>query len=200
MTKTVDSIQRNRDLSDERCLLRKIIFLLATLALLGAKAHKGKRHHAAFKPIERPEPVAEESFDQILKSYQFIADFNEKPPERAISGEIFWRYPFRLAPQKFPLILEKGNLDAMIFRVPGEGRLAEHFAKGRVEYLAGNYDSAHATWLSARQTFDKDPLTNKRLEFFLAVTAAQVLREQWTLRKGNLADPELRRMINRLGY
>ena len=73
MIKTVASIQRNRDLSDERCLMRKILFLLAALPLFGAKAHKPKRHHNAAKSMERHETIVEESFEQILKNYQFIA-------------------------------------------------------------------------------------------------------------------------------
>ncbi|MCX6117191.1 MAG: hypothetical protein NT027_06600 [Proteobacteria bacterium] len=163
---------------------------------------KIKKEKTALKHEEKPGSLELSSFDAILKRYLFIGDFSEKPDKRDISGsgEIFWRYPYKLAPQTFDLHLPQEEMTKMVFQVKGEGRLGELFAKGRVEFLNGEYDRAHETWLRARQTFSQDALINKRLEFFLGVNAAMALEPHLKRSKGDMKDPEFKRMINRVSY
>lgn len=172
--------------------MRIILLILLALVSTGAK----KRPVA----VKKEGSLEKSNFKEIIDRYQFIGDFNEKPQERPISGEVFWRYPFKIAPQSFEVLFDKAELDKMIYRVPGDGRLAEHFAKGRVEFLEGRYDEAHATWLAGRMQFDKDPLMNKRVEFFMGVNALQKARELLQTANGDVTDKEYRKFLQRARY
>jgi tetratricopeptide (TPR) repeat protein len=186
-------------------MFRNFIFILCVAVSSSANSETKQKSHnqnpqKTTSKSRKSGPLVKSGFQEILDRYLFIADFNEKQAERPISNEIFWRYPFKLAPQTFEFSLDKEQMDDMAFRVPGDGKLAEIFARGRVEYLNGDYDKAHATWLGGRQQFNDNALTNKRFEFLLALTAAQSLRKEWRNRKGNLNDPEIKRLANRLSY
>lgn len=169
-----------------RLLLILILALMATGAKRPAAAKKGSLEKSDFK--------------EIIDRYQFIGDFREKPAEREISGEVFWRYPFKIAPQQFEITFDKNLMDKMIFRVPGDGRMAEHFAKGRIEFLNGKYDDAHAAWLAGRMQFDKDPLMNRRSEFFMAINALQRSRELLAAANGDLTNKDYKRYLQRARY
>lgn len=171
-------------------MLRLLSLIMCISLFLSAKSTAPKKKGSLEKS----------SFQEILDRYLFIGDFSEKPAERQISGEVFWRYPFKIAPQTFDILMDKTQLDSMVFRVPGEGRHAEHFAKGRVEYLAGKYDQAHATWLAGRQQFDKDALANRRMEFFLALNSLQVARNKLVEVHGDQSNIDFKRLIQRAGY
>ncbi len=149
---------------------------------------------------ERPGSLQKSSFEEILDRYLFISDFSDKPAERPISNEVIWKYPYKLAPQGFELDLRKNHIDSMVFKIGGADRITEHFARGRVDFLAGRYDDAHTIWLAGRQKYFTDSLTNRRYEFFLALNAAHVLREKYDEYKGDYHHPELRKKINRLAY
>lgn len=175
--------------------------LLLVLATLSMSAKKHSVKHPVKHPAADTKGSLEKSdFKEIIDRYQFIGDFNEKPPERPVSGEVFWRYPLKIAPQTFDIVMDKALLDAMIFRVPGDGRQAEHFAKGRMEFLAGEYDTAHATWLAGRMLFDKDPLMNKRIEFFMGVNALQRARELLDIAKGDTTNADYKKYLMRARY
>ena len=172
--------------------MRVILLTLLAAITMGAKKQP--------IPAKKEGSLEKADFKEIINRYQFIGDFNEKPQERPVSGEVFWRYPFKIAPQKFDASLDKSQLDAMVYRVPGDGRLAEHFAKGRVEFLEGHYDDAHTTWLAGRMQFDKDPLMNRRLEFFMGVNALQRARELLQAAKGDTEDKNYRKYLQRARY
>lgn len=180
--------------------MRWISAALAVVLLIAATPNQ-KQKKSSSKAQEKKGSLEKVGFQEIIDRYLFISDFNQKPDTREISTEeVFWRYPFKISPQTFEFSFDKDEIDKMVFRVPGEGRMAEHFAKGRVEFLEGRYDDAQITWLTGRQQFDKDPLTNRRFEFFLAINAAQKLRLVWAEKKGDLKDATVKQFVNRLSY
>lgn len=178
-------------------MIRFLLLMLFAALAMGAKSTKKPKHP---KTSEQDGSLEKANFKEILNRYQFIGDFNEKPTERPVSGEVFWRYPFKIEPQKFNVDIDKAQLDGMVYRVPGDGRLAEHFAKGRVEFLEGKYDQAHATWLAGRMQFDKDLLMDKRMEFFMAINALQRARELMAAAKGDQTDKEVLKYLQRARY
>ncbi len=114
-----------------------------------------------------PRPLHEKSFAEILKSYTFVGDFEMKDPERPISDELFWRYPYPLPKVEFPLI--PGLQDAKI-EMPatkGEGRAIDHLNRGRILYLEGKREEAKATWLSARARYGKEFPLHRRNDYFI---------------------------------
>jgi tetratricopeptide (TPR) repeat protein len=167
-----------------------------------AKTHSKEKAVGQKKipPPNKKGALTKGSFQEILDRYLFIGDFTEKSDTRSNSEEVFWRYPFKLAPKSFSFDLKKEPMDAMAFQIKGDGRLAEHLAKGRVEYLNGKYNDAHLTWLAARQLFPDDAKMNRRLEFFLGLASAQSLREHLEKNKDEIQSKEARQLINRVSY
>lgn len=111
------------------------------------------------------------SFKEIIDRYVFIADFNQKPAERPISQEFFWKYPFKLPPIQFELDLDRYDLASLIFQVKGSGQKIAMFNDGRAAFLEGDHQKAHTIWLAGREQFSEDVKSNKLLEYFLGVNA-----------------------------
>jgi len=143
---------------------------------------------------------ARKSFKEILDSYVFIADFNQKSGERAISKEVFWKYPFKLAPVIFDLDVDKFDLKPMVFQVRGSGARTETLNVGRVAFLNSNYLKAHEAWLAGREEFKDDPKVNRLFDFFLAVNALAAYRDRLKLVSGQLQDPEVVAYSKRAAY
>jgi tetratricopeptide (TPR) repeat protein len=111
------------------------------------------------------------SFREILDNYVFIADFNLKSPERPISKEVFWKYPFKLPPVKFDLDLSTNDLRKLVFQVRGSGRTTAMFNDGRAAFLANDFSKATAIWLEGRKLIADDAASTKIIDFFLGVNA-----------------------------
>jgi len=171
------------------------LLLLWPAIELSAKNNKKKDVEA-----EAPKDFAKLSFKDILDRYVFIADFNQKPAERSISKEVFWKYPFKLSPVTFDLDFESVDLKAMIFQVKGSGSRIEAMNIGRVAFMDGKYQKAHQVWLAGREDIKDDPKTNKVFEFYLGVNALAAYREKILAVKGDFNDPEVQAYAKRVAY
>jgi hypothetical protein len=145
--------------------------LLGLLVLWPAMELSAKNHKKKDVESEVPQDFAKLSFKDILDRYVFIADFNQKPAERSISKEVFWKYPFKLSPVTFDLDHESVDLKAMIFQVKGSGSRIEAMNIGRVAFMDGKYQKAHQVWLAGREDIKEVPKTIKVFEFYLGVYA-----------------------------
>lgn len=158
-----------------------------------------KKSSNSTRPLDTND-LSRKTFKQILDEYLFIADFNQKPSERPVSKEVFWKYPFKLAPVSFELDLANKDLRSMVFQFKGRGGLAESLNVGRVEFLNGNFAKAHQAWLLGREEFKEDTKSNRIFDFFLAVNAISALRARLELVKGNAKDPDVVGLSRRAGY
>lgn len=174
-----------------------LFFTVANLSWAGAPAKKSSK-----KAPERAEPLdfSKKSFKQILDSYVFIADFATKPDERLISKEVFWKYPFKLAPVTFDLDFKDVDLNSMVFQVKGSGARAEALNIGRVAFLSGNFTKAHQAWLTGREDFKDDPRSARTFDFFLAVNAMAAYRARAQLVQDDSKDSEIQALSKRLAY
>jgi tetratricopeptide (TPR) repeat protein len=170
------------------------------LASIVFAANSSKKRAASEDKKAETFDFARKSFKEILDSYVFIADFNQKSGERPISKEVFWKYPFKLAPVVFDLDLAKIDLNSMVFQVKGSGARTEALNVGRVQFLASNYIKAHEAWLAGREEFKDDLKVNRFFDFFLAVNALAAYRDRLTLIGGNLQDPEVVAYSKRAAY
>lgn len=99
------------------------------------------------------DPLHHKSFKEIIAGYTFVGDFSEKPLERTVSDELFWRYPLKMQPVTFPL---EPNFTDPVKELPalaGTGMVYQHINMGRVLYLEGKIEDAKKVWLSARARF-----------------------------------------------
>lgn len=170
---------------------------VADVSWAGAPAKKATK-----KEPEKTEPFdfGKKSFKEILDNYVFIADFATKPDERPVSKEVFWKYPFKLAPVTFDLDFKQVDLNAMVFQVKGSGVRAETLNIGRVEFLSGNYAKAHQAWLTGREDFKDDPKLTRTFDFFLAVNAMAAYRARAQLVQDDFKDAEIQALSKRLAY
>ncbi len=108
-----------------------------------------------------------QSFEAILKSYAFVADFYLKEPERSISDELFWRYPWKVPTPEFPIFPEFDDPKIEMPQSKGAGRAVQHINRGRALYLEGEIEEARRTWLSARARYGKDWPYHRRNDYFV---------------------------------
>lgn len=164
--------------------MRAIISWLTVLGLAAtppafATGEQKKKSKKSSQKVEAPKEfdLNTASFKEILDRYVFIADFNQKSPERPVSDEFFWKYPFKLPPLTFHLDLEQYDLRSLIFQVKGSGRRTAVFNSGRAAFLDGDYQKAHEIWLAGREEYKDDATANKIFEFFLGVNAMAFLKQ-----------------------
>ena len=93
-----------------------------------------------------------------MDRYVFVADFNQKAPERKISTEYMWKYPLKPPPVKFDLDMNLDDMKKMVFQFKGAGHQAEVLNIGRVAYMNGDHDLAHTAWLQGRQEFKDESI------------------------------------------
>jgi tetratricopeptide (TPR) repeat protein len=149
---------------------------------------------------ERPFEYGKASFKEIIDRYLFVADFNQKSPERPVTKEFVWKYPFKLAPVKFDLDLDSVDLKSLVFPIMGSGRKTEAINIGRVAFQNGDYDDAHQVWLAARQEFKDDATTNKILEYFMAINAMASYKQKLVEAKGDVENISLKGYMQRAAY
>lgn len=174
-----------------------LFFSVANVSWARAQAKKSLQ-----KATENHEPFdfSKKSFKQILDSYVFIADFSTKPDDRPVSKEVFWKYPFKLAPVTFDLDFRQVDLNAMVFQVKGSGSRAEALNIGRVAFLSSNYAKAHQAWLTGREDHKDDPKLTRIFDFFLAVNAMATYRARAELVQDDFKDSEIQALSKRLAY
>lgn len=140
------------------------LIFLCLMMLLPSAAAKPKRAPAPELPLDQ------QSAQNIVDKYFFVADFNVKPETRFIpGGEVFWRYPLTLPKIKFPIEL-KPITENDIPPMPGSGRFYEHLNRGRMLMIAGDYKEAKATWLSARARYGTQYPEHRRLDYLIALS------------------------------
>jgi thioredoxin-like negative regulator of GroEL len=176
------------------CLV--LLGLSVTTLLSGATVQKQK------KPSTKSESsvFSTKSFKEILDSYIFIADFSQKPGERPISKEVFWKYPLKLSPVLFDIDVDGVDLQSMVFQVKGSGSRTEILNVGRVAFLDSEYIKAHEAWLAGREEFKDDVKSNRIFDFFLAVNALSAYKARLKLVAGQMEDPDLVGLSKRAAY
>ena len=149
---------------------------------------------------ERPFDYGKATFKEILDRYLFVADFNQKSPERPITKEFLWKYPFKLAPVKFELDLDSVDLKSFVYPITGSGRKTEAINIGRVAFQKEEFEDAHQIWLAARQEYKDDATTNKTLEYFMGVNALALVKKKLTEAKGDLQNADVKAYMQRAAY
>ena len=190
-------------MSPMRALLTLLICLGGLIAS-PALASKNK------KSIEKKNKVQTEdskeldlnsaSFKEILDRYVFIADFNQKPSERPVSQEFFWKYPFKMPPINFEIDGDRYDLNSLVFQVKGAGRRTALFNDGRAAFLERDYQKAHAIWLAAREEFKDDVKVNRLFEFFLGINALAAYKKKIADVKTPADPAELDGILKRVAY
>ena len=182
--------------------IKSVYLAIFAFALAGPALASPKSSKVNSKPQDKVESFdfGKSSFKEILDRYVFIADFSQKPGERPVSKEVFWKYPFKLAPVVFDLALEGVDMNSMVFQVKGSGARTEAMNIGRVEFLDGSYAKAHEAWLTGRQEFKDDAKANRLFDFFLAINALSAYREKLKIVQGDLQNPEVQAISKRAAY
>lgn len=116
------------------------------------------------------ESISKKQFDEIIKTYQFVADFNLKAEIPDSTKNYFFRYPLELPPNDFPLLSNTQTLsiiDRFFPTTHGDGRPIEHLNVGRNLFREGQYKKAWHTWMSARKRFGSNHKYHRRLDYFI---------------------------------
>lgn len=138
---------------------------------------KGKTKKVAPAP-QAERPLAEQSFEDIIRSYTFVGDFTQQPEERLVSDEIFWRYPFVLPKVDFPIKPDFEDVKTELPATRGEGRAVEHLNRGRILYLEKKYAEAKATFLGARARYGKEYPFHRRDDYFIGYSFMKIAEEE----------------------
>ena len=149
---------------------------------------------------ERPFDYGKASFKEILERYLFVADFNQKAPERPVTKEFLWKYPFKLPPVKFELDVDRVEFKSLVFPITGSGRKIEAINIGRVAFQNGEYEDAHQIWLAARQEYKDDTTTSKILEYFMGINALALYKKKFDEVKGDDKNPDVNSYLRRAAY
>lgn len=181
-------------------LIMPILIGLGFMSVAWGATKSNKKPDVASQKAPATFDFSTKSFKAILDSYVFIADFNQKPGERFVSKEVFWKYPFKLSPVIFDLDFDGVDLSSLVFQVKGSGARAEALNIGRVEFLGGHYSKAHDAWLAGRTEFKDDPKINRIFDFFLAVNSLSAYRSKLKAVGGQLQDPDVIALSKRSAY
>ena len=122
------------------------------------------------KPIKvakaAPEPKRE-TYDDIVKSYMFVADFERKEPKRNVSDELFWTYPWEIPVVDFPIYTDITDVKRELPATQGSGRAVEHLNYGRALFLDEKFEDARTAWLAGRAKYGKDYPFHRRNDYFI---------------------------------
>src|SRR5690606_10497269 len=113
----------------------------------------------------------------ILASYYFVGDFDQKPEERQISEELFWKYPFQLPEVQFPVEYGFSDIEKEFPKTVGQGRAIQHINRGRKLYLQGDIVPAKDTWLAARSRYGKEWSHHRRNDYFIAYSFLKLAQD-----------------------
>ena len=148
------------------CQQMTLIVLAAILLLLPVSSVRATD--------QKPGDLAKASFDDILKYYQFVGDFSQHDPSRAVSSEFFWRYPFPLPRAEFPIDESLGDLDSELPATPGSDRPIQHMNYGRVLYREKNYEEARKVWLAAKARYGQNYDYHRRNDYFISLAYLKI--------------------------
>jgi len=124
----------------------------------------------------QPVPLHDRSFEDILRYYFFVADFSTKEPERAVSGELFWRYPYQIPRVRFPVKVDLDDPSIELPQTQGEGMPMFHLNGGRAAFLDGDIDRAKSMWLAGRSRFGTNFDYHRRNDYFIGLSFLKLAR------------------------
>lgn len=127
---------------------------------------------------QKKKPIHERSFEEIIRDYLFIADFTVKSPDRNISDELFWKYPFRLSKIHFPIKFEFDDFDKEMPPTRGDGMVLQHLNRGRLFFQEGEYDKARKVWLAARARYGSNYPAHRRNDYFVALSFLKIAKKK----------------------
>lgn len=128
------------------------------------------------------------TFQEILKTYTFIADFSQKPEVRQNSDEIFWKYQYLIDSPSFPLEPKFTNFDRELPKSPGEGRPLQHLNQARISIINGDYEGAKGILLAARNRFGTSYALHRRADYMTAYTFLGLAFQKYELANKNWSD------------
>lgn len=134
-------------------------------------------------------------FEDILKSYVFINDFNLKEETRKNSDEIFWKYNLRFPETVFPIEFDLTDAEKQLPVSPGVGREFEHLNRGRSLYLSGDYEEARKVWLTGRQNFGKNFPFHRRNDYFISLSFLKVAEAKMKKEGLSFTDPKIKTLL-----
>lgn len=123
--------------------------------------------------------LTDAEFDQLIKSYTFVGDLRLKDFNYSgTSPELFWPYPFIAPADRFPIPTDFGSAPGELPPTPGDSRPIEHLNKGRIEFLAGRYDSARRIWLTAKAKYGRNYPYHRRCDYFIGLSFVALAQAQ----------------------
>ncbi len=145
----------------------------------------------------QPDPLKTggSSFEDTMRRYSIIADFSQKEPERPVSPQVFWKYPFKAPTTEILPDLTLGLSTQELPVTLGEGRAIEHMNRGRTYFFAGDYDEARKSWLTGRSRFGTEYPFHRRNDYFIGLAFLQLAGKMRLQIGGNWQDAELRRVF-----
>lgn len=171
-----------------------LLLVASILLVAGKKPQKSPAKTADTTPLF--EPLSHKSYAEILANYSFVGDFSPKEPERDVSNEIFWRYPYVLPQIEFPIEYDFTDLDAELPATRGKGRAIDHLNRGRMYFLAKEYTEAKNAWLSGRARYGKEYPEHRRSDYFVAYVFLQLARDLMRNTGGNFSEPNVKATFN----
>ena len=177
-----------------------LIFAMCAAPVVAGSKSKNQKKMVSSDQTEKPLDLKTASFKEILDRYVFIADFNQKPPERPVSDEVFWKYPFKLPPVKFDIDFTTYDLRKMVFQMRGSGREMALYNDGRAAFLEKEYLKATEIWFAGRQEFKNDATVNKTLEFFLGVNALAFFEQRMADLKNPPTEKEVEGLLKQVAF
>ena len=171
--------------------MRSLCYIVVVLAILCPS--QGLR--AAGDSKLSDDPLHRASYKEIVAKYTFVGDFHEKPLERTVSDELFWRYPLKIQPISFDLESDFRDIAAELPSIKGMGMVYQHLNLGRVLYLEGKYDEAKKVWLSARARYGTTYKEHRFTDYLLGYVFLKLAAEGKKTRNLSLKDSEYRQLL-----
>ena len=175
-------------------VLRNGVIVLLCVALVAAKKSKKTAFYERPAP-SATDPLSNKSYEEILAHYTFVGDFSLKEPDREVSDEIFWRYPYVLPQVEFPIEFEFKDLDAELPATRGMGRPIDHLNRGRMHFLEKDYLAAKNAWLSGRARYGKEYPEHRRSDYFVSHAFLQLAREMIKTADAKQTDPNVKNTL-----
>lgn len=123
--------------------------------------------------VAAQKPADLSTFEKILENYTVVADLAQKPEDRPISKELFWKYPLKIKRPEFPIHVEFAEAEREFPATVGSGLAYHHLNLGRVKFLEGDLEAATKIWLAARARYGHDFPHSRRNDYFIGYAFLQ---------------------------
>ncbi len=141
---------------------------------------------------QKPKLIHQQSFDEIIRNYLFVADFSSKEPERNVSDELFWKYPVTLPKVHFSVDFDLKDPKKEMPATAGDGMAFQHLNRGRILFQKGDFEEAKLVWLAGRARYGATYDFHRRNDYFIGQSFLQLAKLRLDEHGGDWLNPRVK--------